>query len=155
MCPDQRVRHLIRRHGLVIVIDVPWLLVEQVHLPAEVVRQRVAERPTDGLPEYLPPVIHPGGRGGPGLGCVLDDIAVQEAQRHDVSRSVPSGLDLQQCRVRLVSSSLPSSPMIRNSRSPVTPCCPSRISLVPCIRMPLTGAIALGNGDRHSHTSCF
>lgn len=35
----------------------------------------------------------PGGR-------VLDDIAVQEAQRQDVSRSVPSGLDLQQRDVR-------------------------------------------------------
>src|SRR5689334_5992420 len=43
---------------------------------------------------------------------------------------------------RLVSNSLPSSPMIRNSRSPVTPSCPSRTSLVHCNRMPLTGAIA-------------
>src|ERR1700729_3123417 len=41
-----------------------------------------------------------------------------------------------------VSNSLPSSPMTRNSRSPVIPYGPSWISLARCSRMPLTGAMA-------------
>src|SRR5262249_20924378 len=67
--------------------------------PAEVARQRGAQRPGYDLAGYFPAVIHPGNRGGPGPRRVVDDAAVRETQRQQVPGRVPGGLDPQQARV--------------------------------------------------------
>src|SRR5215467_5385988 len=84
---------------MIIVTEVAGSPLEQVGGPAEVVRQRGAQRPGYDPSGYFPAVIEPGHRGGPWLGFVLDDAAVGETQRQEVPGRFPGGLDPQQARV--------------------------------------------------------
>src|SRR5262249_15257814 len=94
---QRRLGH--QRHGTIIGTEVARSPLEQVDSPAEVAGQRGAQRPGDDPSGYFPAVIHPGNRGGPGLGRVVDDAAVRETQRQDVPGRFPGGLDPQQARV--------------------------------------------------------
>ena len=94
-----------------------------------------------------------GGRRSPGLGCVLDDIAVRKAQRQDVCAPGPR-------RARFASSAgvlggqqklavLPDDQELTIAYAPYRR---SRISLVHCMRMPLTGAACRSCETVAAHT---
>src|SRR5215471_19373253 len=97
----ERVQRCLRhqRHRTIVSTQLVCRPLEQVDGPAEVARERVAQRTGYDPSGYFPAVIHPGHRGGPGPGHILDDATVRETQRQQVPRRFPAGLDPQQAGV--------------------------------------------------------
>ena len=121
--------------------EVLWLPSEQAHLPAEVARQRGAERPRDDPPGISRPsyILMATAAPAPGVSWTTFPSGKRNAR---TSRGRSQAGSICSSAGPAGQHQLPSSPMTMNSRSPITPYRPSRISLAPCSRMPLTGAIA-------------